>query len=204
MTTISVTRALAQVKQLGDRIARGTSAAFITTVVGDKHASGKPVAEVEQTLRSNLQSVKDLIAERAKLKAAIVRSNAITMVKIAGKEMTVAEAIERKASIFLDQQLLSTLRQQQGHTATLVERTNVSVQQKLDQLIQTAVGKDRKASEDEIEAITDPYKKQNEAKAIDPNDLTAVIDAMSKEIDEFLLEVDFALSEVNATTQITV
>lgn len=204
MTEISVTRALAQVKQLNDRIERANSNAFVTMTTGGKHGTGKPLAEVEATLKANLQSVQDLIAVRANIKSAIVRSNAVTKVTIAGKEMTVAEAIERKTSIALDQRLLTVLRAQQAQVQAQVERTNVGVQQKLDQLIQTAVGKDRKATEDEIEAITGPYKRQNEALAVDPNDLTAVIDAMSKEQDAFLLDVDYALSEVNAVTKIDV
>ena len=202
MAKISITRALAQVKSLNDRIQRGTAVPFTTVQVGGKHATGKPLQEVEQTLKASLQSVKDLIAQRQALKAAIVRSNAVTNVTIAGTVMTVAEAIERKTSIALEQGLLQQLRGQQAQVSASVERTNVDVQKRLEQLLITAVGKDRQTSSAELDAITGPFKAQNEAKAVDPNDVQKVIDAMSTEIDAFLLEVDFALSEVNATTQI--
>lgn len=202
MAKISITRALAQVKSLNDRIARGTAVPFITVQVGGKHATGKPVQEVEQTLKASLQSVRDLITERNKLKSAIVRSNAVAEVVIGGVTMTVAEAIERKTSIALEQSLLQNLRGQQQQVIASAERTNVDVQKRLEALLVTAVGKDRQTSATELEAITGPFKAQNEAKAVDPNDLTVVIDAMSNVIDTFLLEVDYALSEVNATTQI--
>lgn len=202
MTQISITRALAQVKSLNDRIARGTAVPFITAQIGGKHATGKPLQEVELSLKAALQSVQDLIAQRNSLKSAIVRSNAVAKVVIAGKEMTVAEAIERKTSIALEQNLLHNLRAQQQQVNASVERTNVDVQKRLETLLVTAVGKDRQTSAAELEAITGPFKAQNEAKAVDPSDLTKVIDAMSTEIDAFLLEVDFALSEVNATTLI--
>lgn len=204
MTQISVTRALAQVKSLNDRIARATGQAFVSNTTGGKHPSGKPAQEVVEILKANLQSVQDLIKQRKAIKAAIVRSNAVTEVTIAGVKQTVAEAIERKGSIQLEQTLLGTLRQQQAQQQTLVERTNVQVAQRLDQLIQTAVGKDRKVDEAELKAITGPFEAQNKAEVLDPSDVTKVIDALAADIDAFLLEVDFALSEVNATTKVDV
>lgn len=202
MTQISITRALAQVKSLNDRIQRGTGVPFITNQVGGKHATGKPVQEVEVILKASLQSVKDLITQRAALKSAIIRSNSVAKVTINGVVMTVAEAIERKTSITLEQTLLQNLRHQQAQVNASVERTNVDVQKRLETLLATAVGKDRVTSSAELEAIAGPFKAQNEAKAVDPSDLTKVIEQMADDIDAFLLEVDFALSEVNATTLI--
>lgn len=204
MTTISVTRALAQVKALSDRIQRATGQSFVAITTGGKHASGTPVQEIENVLKANIQSVTGLIAQRNALKSAIVRSNAVTNVVIAGKERTVAEAIERKSSIVLEQTLVQTLKQQLNRATTQVEQANVLVAARLDTLIQTAVGKDRKVDEADVKAITGPFEAQNAAAILDPSKLQAVIDSMQQEIDEFLLEVDFALSEVNAVTKIDV
>ena len=200
MTTISVTRALAQVKALNDRIARATAQNFVSNVVGGKHASGKTAQEAAAILASNLQSVQGLIAQRKAVKGAIVRSNAVTKVTINGVEQTVAEAIERMSSIELEKALLATLAQQ----AAVVERTNVQVAARLDQLIQTAVGKDRKVDEAELKAITGPFEAQNKAELLDPSDLHKVIEGLAKDIEAFEEEVDYALSEINATTQIEV
>lgn len=204
MTQISITRALAQKKALNDRIARATNAVFITTLVGGKHQSGMSVDEATRTLQSNLQQVQDLIAQRAKLASAIVKSNAVATVVINNVTMTVAEAIERKGSIQLEQVLLNQLRTQQAQATQAVERTNVQVNQRLDQLIQSTVTKDRKVDEAEVAAIRDPFLKGNEAKLLDANGLQAVIDKLQASIDGFVTEVDYALSEVNATTKIDV
>lgn len=204
MTKISITRALAQVKALNDQIERGIAVPFITNQVGGKHGSGKPVQEIEVNLTANLQSVTDLIQRRKELKSAIVRSNATTNVTIAGKTVTVAEAIERKSSIALEQRLLHQLRGQLAQVNAAVEKTNVEMSKRLDQLLLTAVGKDRQASTAELEAISAPFKAQNEGKAVDPNKLSEKIEALAKDIDGFVLEVDYALSEVNATTLIEV
>lgn len=202
MSKISVTRALAQVKQLNDRIARGISVPFITCATGGKHPTGKPIAEIETTLTAQLQSVKALIEQRKALKSAIVQSNAVTQVTVAGETLTVAEAIERKGSIQLEKQLLGQLKGQLQQVNAAVERTNVEVQKRLEALLVTAVGKDRKVDDKELAAITDPFKAQNEAKAVDPNNITLVIEKLQDSIDAFELEVDFALSEINATTLI--
>jgi hypothetical protein len=204
MTSITITRALAQVKSLNDRIERATRESFVTTLTGGKHATGKAKAEVETSLKANLQSVQALITERNKVKAAIIRSNAVTKVSVNGVEQTVAEAIERKGSIQLEKALLQQLRLQLAQQSAKVERENVLVATRLDQLIQTTVGKDRKVDEAEVAAITGPFEAKNKAELLDPSDVSAIADKLQREIEDFELDVDHALSEVNAITRITV
>lgn len=134
----------------------------------------------------------------------MVRSNAVTRVTINGVEMSVAEAIERKGSIDKERALLAVLTQQLGQTRATVERQNAQMTQRLDTMIQAAVGKDRKATTEEIEAISVPYTTSNVTALLDPSGLEAVIEKMTKDIDGFVFEVDFALSEVNASTKIDV
>lgn len=204
MTQISITRALAQKKALNDRIQRATNVAFITTLTGGKHASGSDVEGVGRTLKANLQSVQDLIAQRAALASAIVKSNAVATVVINQVTMTVAEAIERKGSIQLEQTLLNQMRAQLNQATQAVERGNVTVQQRLDQMLQGLATKDRKVDEAEVAAIREPFLKGNELKLLDTNGLQAEIDKLQASIDGFVTEVDYALSEVNAITKIEV
>lgn len=203
MTTISVTRALAECKALNDRIERATrSTVFISTTVGGKTVNGSDLQTTSNTLRSNLQSVQDLIARRKLVKGAIVRSNAATYVTINGVEMTVAEAIERKGSIDKERALLSVLQQQLGQARSVIERNNVQMQGRIDTMLQAAVGKERKATEEELEAISKPYTASNVTAPLDPNKLEDVILKLEQDINGFLFEVDFALSEANAKTLI--
>lgn len=202
MTQISITRALAQVKGLNDRISRATNAGFITTITGGKHQSGMSLDEVSAALKGNLQSVQDLIAQRSALKSAIVKSNAVATVSINGVVMTVAEAIERKGSIQLEQLLLNQLKTQLAQATQQVERGNVQVTARLDQMLQGLTTKDRKVDEAEVAAIREPFLKGNELKLLDANGLQVVIDKLQASIDGFVTEVDYVLSEVNATTKI--
>ncbi|QNO00413.1 hypothetical protein phiPsa347_105 [Pseudomonas phage phiPsa347] len=203
MTQISVTRALAEVKALNDRIEKATrQATFISVTVGGKVPNGSDLQATTNTIRANLQSVQDLIARRQAVKGAVVRSNAVTEVVINGVTMTVAEAIERKGSIDKERTLLAVLQQQLNQNRVAVERNNVTMNQKLDMMIQTAVGKERKATEEELEAISKPYTASNITAPLDPNGLEAVIAKLEAEINGFVFEVDFVLSEVNAKTLI--
>ncbi|MNH14725.1 hypothetical protein D3C79_743220 [compost metagenome] len=118
--------------------------------------------------------------------------------------MTVAEAIERKASIQLEKNLLTTLRQQLAQVQGHIERGNVQMQARLDSMILTAVGKDRKATEDEIDAISKPFVASNKTEALDPSNLPEVVRKLEADIEGFELEVDFALSESNARTTVAI
>lgn len=204
MATISVTRALAQIKSLNDRIGRGCKEAFVSHLVGGKHPQGIEKTAVETQLKANVQSVEDLIKERSKLKNAVVISNATTKVKIAGVEMTVAEAIERKGSIQLEEQFLNSMRQQLVATQNIVDRQNQVANTKIDAAIQQIAGKDRKADETELKVVRESIEAKDGAVLLDSADIRGKIESLQKSIDEFKLEVDFALSEVNAKTEISV
>lgn len=205
MAQVSVTRALAEVKSLTDRIEKGTrQAAFISITVGGKVPNGSDLQTTANTLKANLQSVKDLIARRNLVKTAIIRSNATTTVEVNGVKMTVAEAIERKGSIDKEVMLLTELQRQLAQSRTAVERNNVTMQQRLDEMIKAAVGKDRKATTEEIDGISNPFIAANVTALLDPSGLEAVVEQLAKDIDGFRFEVDFALSEVNARTTIDV
>lgn len=203
MTQISITRALAEIKSLNDRIEKATrQAAFITITTGGKIVNGGDLQATSNQLKANLQSVQDLIARRATVKAQIIRSNAVTNVTINGVEMSVAEAIERKGSIDKERTLLAVLAQQLNTVRTTVERNNVAMQGRIDTMLQAAVGKERKATEEELEAISKPYTASNVTAPLDPSGLETVIQKLEADINGFIFEVDFVLSEANAKTLI--
>lgn len=203
MTAISITRALAEIKSLNDRIEKATrGAAFVTITVGGKIPNGGDLQATGNQLKANLQSVQDLIARRNLVKGQIIRSNAVTKVVINGVEMSVAEAIERKGSIDKERTLLAVLTQQLNTVRTTVERNNVQMQGRIDTMLQAAVGKERKATEEELEAISKPYTASNITAPLDPNGLEAVIQKLEADINGFIFEVDFVLSEANAKTLI--
>lgn len=199
MESISITRALSELKLLDKRILKGIKDAdFLSYEINKKNVL-KTFEPKEQ-----LQSVEDLIARRSTLKSKIMESNASTKVKIAGKEMLVIEAIEMKETIQYKKQLLSTLEATRKSVRSKIESINEDVKYRLDGLLQANFGKESKTKDSETDAISKPFLERNEAKEVDLIDIDNKIKTLSEEIDSFESEVDFVLSESNSLTKINV
>lgn len=203
--TISVTRALAELKTLDDRIQKQTNHGYVLLTIGGKViGTSRTADDVEKAIKEQYQTFGDLVTRRNRLKCAIVKSNAETKVKIGEKDMTVAEAIERKNSIGYEQQMVNSLVTQFRQATAQVEKTNSDANQRLNQMLEVNLGKDRKTSEEDFESISKPFMAKNEAKIIDPLKIEELSQKLQSDVDDFKLNVDFALSESNALTQIVV
>ena len=55
-----------------------------------------------------------------------------------------------------------------------------------------------------MKAIVEPFVKRNEFHLVDPLNIENKIRELEKEVDDFELEVDAALSEINAITTIEI
>ncbi|MFB0831544.1 hypothetical protein ACEU2D_18315 [Brevibacillus laterosporus] len=204
---MSVTRGLAELKLLKKRIEDTIDkSTFASYSIGQKIAKGyKSIEEFEVDSKAKFDSVKSLIKQRNAIKSAIVESNAKTIIKIGELEMTVAEAIERKTSIEFDRLFLQKLRNDFHVANQIVEHKNTEVNASLQRLLESQFnGKDGKIQQDTVELISKPYKKNNEAKLVDPINLRKIIEEMQNEIDKFDTEVDFVLSESNSLTKIKI
>ncbi|WP_127531348.1 hypothetical protein [Paenibacillus kobensis] len=203
---ISITRGLAELKTLDARIKKAIQdTSFIGMSTGKKPIVGyKDNHEYENKVKSNNQSIEDLIRRRNIIKTSIVQSNAETMVTIGRQSMTVAEAIERKASIVYEQTLLQKMTSDYANALRKYEAEDEKVKGRLDELIKTTFGTDKKPAADQYESTSKPFLEQNEPKLIDPLHLKNAIDKLQDEIDEFLTNVDFILSESNSITRIDI
>lgn len=203
---ISVARALSELKLLDARINRAiTDSCFIGKKVGKKVQGGYETVEaVEKDIKAKYVSVKDLIERRNKVKSAIVTSNASTILEVAGKKMTVAEAIERKVSIIYDRRLLVSMKKDYALAQEFEQVTNERMNNRLDNHLETLFGKEGKTSAQANDDIVKSFKSDNEATLIDPLKLQGEIEALEEEILSFEAEVDLSLSESNALTYIAV
>lgn len=212
MRKITIHRALSELKTLDARI---KSAIAVLDPIGIRQ-EGKPIAtavgrvqsdagKFATDAKSDLDSIQKLIANKGALKRAIVDSNAKTKVKIADKEMTVAEAITEKAFVALREELLGTLiaRRQKAEAAFNV--MNEKVEKNKQVLLENMFGKDQtKVSADDIKNVTEPFEKNNRFSLVDPLELNKLITDMGNEISAFKTDVDAVLSETNATTFIEI
>lgn len=204
---MSITRGLVELKLLDKRIGKSINdATFCSYQVGSNGVKGyKSVEEFNEDAKKKHQSVTALIKRREVIKSSIVESNAKTKIRIAGEEMTVADAIERRNhSISYEQQLLEKLRRDLNNAINNMEKENEEAKYRLEQQLQMMAGKEGKVKTEDTAATTEFFWKHNQANLIDPIEARAEIEKLSKKIDDFLAEVDFALSESNVVTKIII
>jgi FtsZ-binding cell division protein ZapB len=204
-TTLTITRALAEIKVLGDRIEKATDRLKVLRV-GLRNPQSAAVREEQEAFcaqaQAGFQSVIGLIQRRQALKSAVLRSNAVTQVTIGGETMTVAEAIERKNSIKFEQSLLQELQSDFRCENRNLETARQSFRERLDRFIE---GQEKILKEPALLAqATSTFTGLHEPVLLNPIGVEEKIEILSEEVENFLLEVDFALSESNARTTVTV
>lgn len=212
--SMSVTRALVELKTLGDRIDRAIGTGVYVGVQIGKDTKAKYTnaggavltqSDLTQKIQSSFDSVNDLIDRRQKIKSAVILSNAVTKVTFGGKEITVAEAIELKSTITFRHQYLSNLRMQFASATKSVTDKNVLLELKIDKLIETSYSSEKtKVDAATVDAIAKPQRDQHEAVLFDPSKIESKIDEQVKLLEQLESEIDFVLSESNARTSIVV
>lgn len=206
---MTIHKALCELKVIGDRITKEQSR--LPFVFVNEHANtkvkGVALPEYIELMKSAYQTTTDLIARREAIKCAVVKSNAVTVVMIAGKEYTVAEAIEMKNNGMefrksLMQKMAWELRQAQ---AAADDANGQKLQARADGYIKNLYGAtDMKSLAQEAVEERDKFIKQHTAELVDPLKLNEKISILDKEISEFMVEIDAALSVSNSLTEIEI
>lgn len=205
MSEISVQRALTELKTIDSKISNGNVALRIAAVkepdtkidgLYDKDAFIKRE-------KANLVSLQDLFVRKSLIKGAIYKSNSITKVTIAGKEMTVAEAIARRENLSQEKVLISNIERQIISNKAAYQRKIDTISEQVDKQFEKAVEKVTKDSLENITATIETFKKQRNPELILVITEQELKD-MQDEYNAFAEEVDTVLSESNAITKISV
>lgn len=204
--TMSIQRGLSELKLLTKRINNAMQGSKLVSVrVGEKPVVGyKDDEDFSTQAKSKLESITDLIKRRDAIKGAIVVANATTPLRVGSETMTIATAIERKDSIQHLIDLLNLLKNQYVSQLADYQRKEDNYKANLDRHLETLYGKEGKAKGLENLDALKPFRDLNEPHLVDPLNLKKVIDELQEQIDVFQSECDFALSEQNVKTEITV
>lgn len=203
---LTIHKGLAELKMLDSRIKELIrSSVFISSAFnGDEKISGMTVADYKEQLRGNFDRVSSLITRRNKIKTAIMLSNASTMIEVAGKTMTVAEAIERKNSLHYNIDFLEALKRQSSLANAKVNVENEKLPAKLESYLHTILGDKAASKTDDIRALTTIFNETRVCQLIDPNQLVKILPSMEDEIFQFNTNIDAALSTSNSLTTIEI
>jgi hypothetical protein len=198
----TITQALAELKKLDQRINRLTSeATFISCGAANNQRKDDPV----HNAIPRYQQIRDLTERRNAVKAAIVLSNANTKVNIGSNTYLVADAIERKASIANDKNLLQQMKSQRQNIRNRVDAENSNASQRLQRLLESNFGKDNtKTDPDSIKKTEEAFWSNNRWTITDPLNLDVKIERLENDIEDFTTNVDFALSESNSINRVNV
>jgi len=208
MIKMSIHRGLSELKMLDKRIERNIKEGKF---VGSKKRSAENVNNTIlskeifiESIKGEYKSIQALINRRTEIKRLIVLSNAKTIVTVGDKEYTVAEAIENKKIIENKKDLLKALIAQYNSNMANVNRKNEDVEVNLNEQIQIMLGSDKQSKSSGLEGFINQYKEQNEWELVDGLGIEKEIKKLQSDIEEFENNIDFVLSESNATTFIEV
>jgi len=198
------------VKKINDKIAK---ASFVDTIkpnedkVFDARVSKEEYAKQSE---SAYQQIIDLIDRFQKLDAAIVASNAETLIKTSYGEMTVAGAISLRSRLrgrgnydgnadfegMLQRKMESELQKR----LQFAELKNKQLQTTAEEMRLSILGKDSKVRDEKPLAVVEAYVKENTTELADPLDVKAKVEALKEKRDTLLTELDTQIKVSNATT----
>lgn len=208
---ISLTRALALAKNAALRIDTSIAqSTFVGLLKGGKPTvPGQTKESLEQRIKGDLMSVEAQIENLIKLKAAISKANETTDVKIGGRVMNINGAIFLKKATEFRQRLLAQIRHAYNNASRQIEASEAAATKEIQQALVTMLGaeKSRGASAETSslqEVASKAIRDLHVLTLLDPINVNETIVRLQKEVDSVLEEIDFALSEVNAKTEIEI
>lgn len=207
--TMTIHKALAELKILDGRIKKEiqNGAYCAANKHSNEKINGVPIEDFKKAVQGTYDKVTDLIERRKAIKKAVVLSNAKTTVKIAEIEYTVAEAIEMKNhGIEFEIMLINVMDNQYKQAQAEVNRQNGNnLEERADQYVTAIYGqKEGKTNSADIEKVRKDFLEANSYEIVDPINVPEKLEALRKKIDDFMAEVDSALSVSNALTEITI
>lgn len=207
--TMTIHKGLAELKVLEKRICNTIDEAQFcqTNRHSNEKIEGVSIEEYKKRIQASYDKVNDLINRRDAIKRAISHSNAVTEVEIAGVKYTIAVAIEmRNHGIEFKTRLKSKMKKQYGQAMAILEIKNgAELEKKVEDQIVALYGQKENGTDPErIKATRKELMTQYSYDFIDPLKLEEVMNKLEKEINDFISEVDSALSTSNALTTITI
>ena len=160
---------------------------------------------------SSFQQIQDLIKRYQKIDAAIVASNASTVIQTSYGEYTVAGAISLRNRLRncdndtdFEGNLLEAMEKALNDHVQLVDNRNRKLETTAEGMRTSILGKDTKTKDDKPLEVVDTYVKENTTVLVDPLDLKKKIEETYEKRDTLLRELDTAIKVSNATTFIEI
>ena len=213
-----VTQALDERDLLVKKIADKIGKAVIVDVIrnNEETVSGARIDKeaFARQAKAAYQQINDLIARFQKIDAAIVASNANTMIRTSYGEFSVAGAISLRARLRgtgvydkradFEGKLLEKMEKSFQVQIARLARENRDLQSTAESMRLSILGKDSKVRDDKPLDVVEAYVRENTTVLVDPLDIKKQIEAMKERRENLLRELETQIKVSNATTFIEI
>lgn len=215
MEKLTLHRVLSELKTIDDRINKAINGLDVIAVLrgsrvytnnGIGSGSSKSESEFTEDAKAGYQSVNDLIKRKFTLRSALMKANSSTIVKVGELELTIVEAIEMKDQIERKKILLTKMKKCLSTAASVYDSVTDQTDKDFERMLNAQIS--NLTNKSDISRIREEYSKvfynENKVGMLNPIKLEDAIKTLEAEINEFTVNVDSALSEVNATTVVEI
>ncbi len=198
------------VKKITDKIAK---ASFVdTTKPNEEKVYAKRISKEEfaKEAESAYQQIMDLIERFQKIDAAIVESNAKTVVKTSYGTFTVAGAISLRSRLRgggayggeadFEGNLQRKMKSEYSERVRFSDVKNSQLQATAEEMRLSILGRDTKAKDEKPLGVVEAYIKENTTELMDPLGVEKKMEALEEKRNTLLAELDTQIKVSNATT----
>jgi hypothetical protein len=199
---ISLHRALAMRKMTKKRLLdaiENTKFISLATGTSKKTRDGEIIEEFEANVKSTYQRIVALVSNYGKLSRRIALANVGEHTDIIGEGPTVSDVMVQQQRDKFSERILEVFKTQYSSAKREVDYSNEALSERLDKFLASMGGGEKnKLSNEEVEKLSDTFRRQNELCLIDPLKLISLIPEAEKKLEESKAEVDALLDELNA------
>lgn len=200
---MSLHRVIAEIKNLEQKLVRQEQ--IVATVQKKDRMAGSQTAEqFEQDSQGKVDAFVANLERLRKLKVARNLANATNSITVSGEVMTIDEAIARKATAGYAQQFVYSIQSQLVNAANQVALASAEVERKIEGQVSAIGGSTKKVSDEELKTIRTMIERSTGREIVMGKNVESFVKKMSEELEKFMVEVDFALSEANASVKVEV
>ncbi len=204
MTKMTLTRLLSEIKTTEEQINNFP----IIAGVGSKKtkrvdAEYMPIEDFEKESQSRFDKWFALQTKLITLKAARNKANTTTMVTVRGETMSMDTAVAKKALLPIQQAALTQLKNQIAMADKQVQKAETDVQTAVEKSTNTAAAAGS-VTEEQLSVFRAMYDASLGKTLVIGSNIKAALANLETYIAEFTAEIDYVLSEANATTTVDV
>lgn len=200
---ISLHRVIAEIKSLEEKL--NLSVPVVAACSSKDQMVGNLTKEkFEAQSQGAIDEFTANLSRLRKLKAARNLANSTTVVKIAGSEMTIDEAIIYKVTSEKLRTFVQFVKSQMVAAANQVAIASAEVEKKIEAQAIAIGGSTKKIDQNELDTIRRMFQKSTGKEIAIGSNVEDFIAKATKSLDEFAVEVDYVLSEANAKTLVEV